>query len=87
MNQLTCPACRVETTPCHATVDFRGGGRHLRVTLRRVPAGRCPRCEATAFTPAIRAHLDELAATVADGLATRPKVTIERTRPGIRRAA
>ena len=87
MDPLHCPACRVETQPGHARVEFRGAPRRVRVTRGRVAAGICPRCHAPAFAPAMRAHLDAIAAIVQHGLDQPAIVTIERVRPGVREAA
>lgn len=87
MESLHCPACRVETQPGFARVEFRGAPRRVRVTLNQVAAGVCPRCDAPVFPAAVRAHLDEIAEVVQHGLDQRPIVTIERVRTGVREAA
>lgn len=87
MEAIICQACGVETRAGLARVDFHGDPRRLRISLRRVAAGICPRCEAAWFAPKVQAHLDDLAAIAADGLVTTPIVTIERVTPGVRRAA
>lgn len=69
---LTCPACQLLARPTTTTVKVRAREGQRHITIGRIPAGECPRCEATVMDPALRAHLWELTAELGVLIAPAP---------------